>query len=111
MSYKILIVDDEPLIREAIKKKIDGDRTDALEIYMACDGFEALEMSRTIYPDIIITDIKMPEMDGIELIGKIYEMKQTPECIIISGYSDFEYAKSAIKLGVKEYMLKPVDAI
>lgn len=111
MSYKILITDDEPLILQAIEKKLEADILEKNRIYLANDGLEALEKAKKIHPDIILTDIRMPEIDGIAFISQLHQLGQRPECIIISGYSEFEYAQCAIKLGVKDYILKPIDGV
>lgn len=108
--YRILIVDDEKIERKGISFLIKQMNA-ACELAEAVNGQQALEWLLENEADILLTDVKMPHMDGIELIRKIKEKNINPrmKIIIISGYSDFEYAKLAVKLGVSDYLLKPVD--
>lgn len=106
--FKILVADDEDVIRKGIivilKRELDSN----ICYFEAENGIEALKLYKEHLPQLIITDIRMPFCDGLNLIKNIREIGYSPTFIIISGYADFEYAKSAIKLGVKEYVLKPV---
>ena len=88
--YKILIVDDEFLIRENIKFSIDSERLPVAVCGLAKNGQEAYEMITALDPDIIITDIKMPVMDGIALLGKLKENDIKKNVIVVSGYDDYE---------------------
>jgi two-component system, response regulator YesN len=107
--YKILIVDDEKMIRLGIKAMIDRVFSDDFITVTAFDGMDAIEKIQNEKIDILITDIKMPRMDGITLIKQIQSMEiPMPATIILSGFDDFEYAKTAIKCRVKDYLLKPV---
>ncbi len=107
--YRVLIVDDEPMIRKGLRETVEWDNL-GLEIAgEAGDGISALEIIESNLPHILITDIKMPKMDGIELIRTIKELGLSMKIMILSGYSDFEYMKDAIKLGVDSYLLKPID--
>ncbi len=107
--YRVLIVDDEPMIRKGLRETVEWDSL-GLEISgEAGDGISALEIIDSNPPHILITDIKMPEMDGIGLIRAIKELGLDMKIMILSGYSDFEYMKDAIKLGVDSYLLKPID--
>ena len=106
--YQILIVDDEKIERRGIRfllKKMGIE----LEIYEAANGKEALEILQEKEIDILCTDVKMPFMNGLELIQQILPKKPELCVVIFSGYSEFEYAKHAIQLGVYNYILKPVD--
>lgn len=108
--YKIMIVDDEAEVREAIKRKIDWK---ILGFEIAADaenGRDALEKAETLDLDVVMTDIKMPFMDGLELGAELSKRKPNLKLIIFSGFDAFEYAQEAIKLNVVEYVLKPVDA-
>jgi len=108
--FKILLVEDEIFMRKGIIKLIDWGRLGFEIAYEAGNGQEALEILKNEKVDVIITDIKMPVMDGIELIKKISEkFENKPPIIIISGYNEFEFAKAAIKYGVNDYLLKPID--
>uniref|UniRef100_A0A7C5Z8A5 Response regulator n=1 Tax=Caldicellulosiruptor owensensis TaxID=55205 RepID=A0A7C5Z8A5_9FIRM len=108
--FKILLVEDEIFMRKGIIKLIDWDRLGFEVAYEAGNGQEALEILKSEKVDVIITDIKMPVMDGIELIKRVSEkFENKPAIIIISGYNEFEFAKAAIKYGVNDYLLKPID--
>lgn len=107
--YKLLIADDEAWIRERIVNTIDWSKVGAKVIGEACDGKEALEKVESLIPDIIITDIRMPCISGLEFIQELKQRGLNTEIIIISGYSDFDYAQKAVKFGVRDYLLKPVD--
>ncbi|WP_374717269.1 response regulator transcription factor [Geobacillus thermodenitrificans] len=110
MSYKILIVDDEPIICQGLSQTIPWENYDIEVVGAVYNGKEAINQI-SIHPeiDIVITDIRMPNVDGLELSAFIKTNFPNIRVIIISGYDDFEYAKRAIKLGVKDYLLKPVD--
>lgn len=104
--YKVLIVDDELLIQVGVKSMIDKG-TDVQVIGVASNGKNALEIMENDFPDIIITDVKMPVMDGIELIENIKnKYKNPPVFIILTSYEDFDMARKAIKYNVKEYLIK-----
>ncbi|MCI8506316.1 MAG: response regulator [Lachnospiraceae bacterium] len=108
--YKIMIVDDEEEVRKAIVKKMDWESLGFEVVADAENGMEALEKAETLELDVILTDIKMPFMDGLEL-GRILQEKHSPiKLILFSGFDEFEYAKEAIRLNVMEYVLKPVNA-
>ena len=108
--YRILIVDDEKIERKGVSFLIRQMDVEC-EITESLNGQAALEWLEANEADILITDVKMPHMDGIELIKQIKERNINPlmKIVIVSGYSDFEYAKLAVKLGVSDYLLKPVD--
>ena len=108
--YKIMIVDDEAEVRQAIARKIDW-RAVGFEIVAdAENGRDALEKAETLELDVVLTDIKMPFMDGLELGAELARRKPNLKLIVFSGFDEFEYAKEAIKLNVVEYVLKPVNA-
>lgn len=106
---QVLIVDDEEIIRRGIRNKIAKLNGNYEVIGEASDGEEALVKAMTLCPDVIITDIKMPKLDGLMLIEKIAKQLQNTLFIIVSGYQDFSYAQKALKLGVCDYLLKPID--
>jgi two-component system response regulator YesN len=107
--YKLLIVDDEPVIITGIKKLINFDDLSISEVFEAASGKEALEIISKNSIDIILTDINMPDMDGLQLAKKLREYSKNIKIAIITGYDYFEYALSAIKTGVDDYLLKPVS--
>lgn len=105
--YSVFIVDDEGIVREGIRNKIDWENTDFSVAGEAADGEIALSMIQDIKPDILITDIKMPFMDGLELAKMVKKSQPWVRIIILSGHDEFEYAKKAISLGIDDYLLKP----
>ena len=107
--YKVMIVDDEKCIRKGLQILINWGEYGFSAEDEAANGMEALRLLEREKFDVIITDIRMPRMDGLELAKQIYEMNIRTNIIIISGYKDFEYARSAIEFGVKRYILKPID--
>ena len=102
---KLLVVDDEIWIRERISKEIPWESVQAEVVGTAEDGQEALEMAEELEPDIIITDIRMPGFDGIELLRELRKKSLDIKVILLSGYNDFSYAKEAIKYGAFDYIL------
>lgn len=107
---KILLVEDDFIVRQGILYSIDW-KSHHLEICgEAMNGEQGYDMAINMQPDIIITDIRMPVMDGLQLAEKIKKVHPEMEIIILSGYDDFSYAKEAIHIGVHEYLLKPIDA-
>lgn len=106
--YNILIVDDEKIERNGIRFLIKQFGLD-LVIHEANNGLKALEFLKQNQVDILLTDVKMPFMDGIELCSEVRKRGWNMKILIFSGYSEFEYARMAVKLGVSDYILKPVD--
>ena len=107
--YKVLIVDDERIIREGIASSIDWGQYGFSLCGVAENGIDAYNRIKQDAPDVVITDIKMPGMDGLELISKVHEEFPQIIFIILSGYGEFEFANKAMKYGVKYYLLKPCD--
>ncbi|ROR31705.1 two-component system response regulator YesN [Mobilisporobacter senegalensis] len=107
--YRIMLVDDEEEVRTSIIKKVEWEKIGFQIIGDAENGREALEMAALLEPDVVITDIKMPFMDGLTLGEKLREILPSVKIVIFSGFDDFEFAKQAIKLNVVEYVLKPVN--
>jgi two-component system response regulator YesN len=105
--YKVLLVDDERMIIEGISKVMNWSAYHTELIGTARNGLEAFEFISEQSPDIVITDIRMPGLDGIELISKVREQGLPVQFIMLSGFGEFDYAKSAMKYGVKHYLLKP----
>ncbi|KRG15063.1 hypothetical protein ACA30_07730 [Virgibacillus soli] len=106
--FKVLIVDDEPTIREGLAALIPWEEYRISQVETAKNGEEALQLHEMLSPDLMIVDIKMPGMTGIELIERIRRKDPLVHFIILSGYAEFEYAKSAISVGVEGYLLKPI---
>lgn len=108
--YKILIVDDEPLVRKSIVKKLEWEALGFSDVYEAENGVEALEKALLYCPHLILTDIRMPFMDGLELSAKVKELLPSTYIVILSGHDEFKYAQDSIKLGILDYILKPLGA-
>ncbi len=106
--YRVLIADDEPKVSQLIKNLIQWEPLGLQLVGIANDGIKALEMIEMYRPDIVITDIRMPGFDGIELIKRAKLSHADIDFIIISGYQHFDYAHNAIKYNVKDYLLKPL---
>ncbi|MDK2808624.1 MAG: two-component system, response regulator YesN [Clostridiales bacterium] len=106
--YKVLLVDDEPEVMLAVIKKMDWENLGFEVVGYAQNGEEALEMAELEVPDVVMTDIKMPFMDGLTLSKKLKETYAGIKIIIFSGFDEFEYAREAIKIEVEEYILKPM---
>ncbi|KIL40575.1 hypothetical protein SD70_12560 [Gordoniibacillus kamchatkensis] len=107
--YSLLIVDDEKWVRQGLRSTIDWEAEQIEVLGEAQDGEEALELIRERPPDIIITDIKMPHMDGLALIEEVKNSNLPSKIIIVSGYSDFSSAQKAIRYGAADYVLKPIE--
>ncbi|HPQ46180.1 MAG TPA: response regulator [Clostridia bacterium] len=106
--FKVLLVDDEEEVRQGIRDRIDWPRFNLEVCGEAENGREALELFDECIPDIVITDINMPFMDGLELAERIKEEYPTVKVVILTGFDDFKFAQTAIKHGVSDYILKPV---
>lgn len=109
MAMKVAVVEDKPLIRRAITETIDWLAMDCELVASAGDGLEGKKIIDDIKPDIIITDIRMPDMDGLQLAAYAAEALDSCKVIVITGYQDFAYAKECVRLGVFEYILKPIN--
>ncbi|MDN4599620.1 response regulator transcription factor [Paenibacillus sp. F6_3S_P_1C] len=105
----VMLVDDEPLIVKGMQAIIDWDQNNMQIAGTACNGLEALAMMDEGPVDLIITDIMMPQMTGLELIREIKERNPYTKFIILSGYEEFKYVREGISLGVENYLLKPVN--
>ena len=105
--YSVFLVDDEPIVLEGIRTKIDWESAGFSFAGEATDGEIALSMIHELKPDILITDIKMPFMDGLELAAAIKKTQPWIKIIILSGHDEFDYAKKAISIGIEDYLLKP----
>ena len=110
MPYKVFLIEDESFTREGIRTKVDWQSVGFEFCGEAADGEMALPLIEAKQPEVIITDIKMPFMDGLQLSKIIREYMPWVKIIIISGHDEFEYARAALKLGVTEYLLKPITS-
>ncbi|WP_438446056.1 response regulator transcription factor [Gorillibacterium sp. sgz5001074] len=110
--YKVMLVDDEMFVRQGLRSLMDWESLGYSVAGEAENGEEALQLIRDIDPDLVITDIRMPVLDGLELIKRVSEETvHDPSFIIVSGYHDFKYAQQAIRYGVHDYVLKPIDEV
>ena len=109
-KIKVFLVEDEVIIRSGVKKSINWEQEGYEFVGEASDGELAYPMILKEKPDILITDIRMPFMDGLELSRLVKKELPDIKILILSGYDEFEYAKKAIKIGVTEYLLKPISA-
>ena len=105
----VLIADDEQIIRQGLKSSIDWQALGFVICGEASNGVDALEKIRMYHPDLVLLDIRMPKMYGTELIKVLRNEGFTGEFIILSGYSDFEYAQTALHYGASYYLTKPID--
>ena len=109
-EIKVFLVEDEMVIRRGIKNSIDWEKEGYIFCGEASDGELAYPMIIKEKPDILITDIRMPFMDGLELCKLVKKELPNIKILILSGYDEFDYAKEAIRLGVTEYLLKPISS-
>ena len=107
--FSVLLVDDEELVRVSIRYSISCVLSNVKVVGEAANGEEGIAFVRDQHPDIVITDIRMPRMDGLQMIGAIREESPDTPIIVLSGYADFEYARQAMKFGITDYLLKPVE--
>ncbi|MCF7758274.1 response regulator [Paenibacillus xylanexedens] len=107
---KVLIVDDEYLIRNLLRMRIDWEQQGMTIIGEASDAEEALEQVELLRPDIVFTDIYMPKMDGIGLSGILMERYPNLKIVVVTGHDEFEYARQSVKLGISDFILKPIRA-
>lgn len=106
---KLLIADDEEHIRDGLARMIDWNGMGITIVGCAADGLETYQMIVEHRPDVVLTDIKMPNMSGLELIERTVKENIAPIYVVVSGYSDFEFAQKAMRFGVMYYLLKPVS--
>lgn len=104
---KVLIVEDEEMIRKGIVLTVDWAALDCVVVGEATNGVQGLEAARRLEPSLIITDLKMPQMDGIEMLTALRAEGCTAYIIILTAYDNFAYAQSALRLGAVDYLLKP----
>jgi two-component system response regulator YesN len=107
--YSLLIVDDEPLVRRGIKAFVCFEALHITDVYEACNGEEALQIFRQHKPQLVLADINMPKMNGLDLAKIIKQSDPRVKVALITGYDYFDYAVAALKSGVDDYVLKPVS--
>lgn len=104
---KVLIVDDEPLVRRGIALGVDWAAMGCVVVGEAANGEEGIAAVERYSPNLIITDVRMPKMDGIEMMNRLREKGCRAHVIVLTAYSDFSYARSALQFGADDYLLKP----
>ncbi len=109
MNFSVLVVDDEAMPRTVLQNHIPWKELSVTNVYLATDGEEAVEQARRFRPEIIISDIKMPRLNGLEMAAAVREFLPSCQLIFLSGYSDKEYLKKAIKLRAASYVEKPLN--
>ncbi len=109
-TYSVLLVDDEEEIRAGISRKIDWLSLGFDLVGQAENGADALDLAEQLQPDVVLTDIKMPFMDGLELCRHLRQSLPAAKLVVFSGFDDFEYARKAVGMGVSEYIMKPINA-
>lgn len=107
--YRVMVVDDEPIVRKAIADQIAWEKYQISIVKTAAHAIEALDYLREHDVELMLVDVRLPVMDGLELIRRVRQLNREIEFVVISGYSDFTYAQQAVRLGVRDYLLKPVD--
>ena len=105
--WKVLLVEDESLIRKGIRMTVNWGALNCMVVGEAENGEEGLKAVSELHPDLIITDLRMPKMDGLEMLKKLREEGNEAAVIVLTAYDQFSYAQSALRLGVVDYLLKP----
>ncbi|MFE5322690.1 response regulator [Paenibacillus sp. NPDC056579] len=109
MAYRILLIDDERWVRTSLKRVIEKTELPFTVVKEASHGLEGLDWLKEHEADLIITDVKMPVMEGLQFVREIRERSREQHIIVISGYDDFHYVQQALRSGVYDYLLKPVE--
>ena len=107
--YQVLFAEDELLVRLGLQNSIDWKAYDMELAAQADNGLQAYELFQKVRPDVVITDIRMPGLNGLELMRKLRAEENPVSVVFISGYAEFEYAREAISLGAFDYLLKPIE--
>lgn len=105
---RIVVVEDELRVRHSLVKCIQKIDPEYCVVAEADNGYEGIKMILDYEPDVVITDIQMPKVDGLNMIRQVKNMNLNPVFIILSGYAEFEYAQEGVRLGIKDYLLKPI---
>lgn len=106
--YKVLVIDDELMIKRSLSALIQRSGTDFEVVGEAENGCEGLELARQHHPHLVLTDIRMPKLDGLELVEELNRLMPDVMTVLVSGYGEFDYAQHALRHGVFDYLLKPV---
>ena len=109
--FKVVIVDDEPLIVRSVKSQIEALDKEFQVVASANDGMTALTLIEEVKPDLVFIDIAMPVMDGFQLLESLRAKENNIPVVILSGYQEFSYARKAIRLGVLDYLIKPLNPV
>ncbi|MDF2670241.1 MAG: two component transcriptional regulator, AraC family, partial [Paenibacillus sp.] len=109
MKYKVVVIDDKPLIRQAIVQTIPWEKLNCVVVGQAEDGIEGKRLILELAPDILVTDIKMPGLSGLDLAEVMSITFPMSRTILVTGYQDFEFAKRAVRLGVFDFIVKPIN--
>ncbi|MDR1638452.1 MAG: response regulator, partial [Clostridiales bacterium] len=109
MSYSVVVVEDEPDIANGLKKLVERLSPECKVVGVAHDGEEGMQKIQYFNADIVLTDIRMPGMDGIEMIKRLKSLGCNAQFVILTGYAEFSYARSAVRLGVCDYLTKPIE--
>ena len=107
--YQIFIIDDEPMIIKGLKELVPWEEINCKICGTAKNGEEGLQMITKLQPDIVISDIRMPKLNGLQMIEKLKEVTKGTKFIVLTSYREFDYAQKAIELGVMKYLLKPTN--
>lgn len=107
--YKVVVVEDEKIVRQGIVHSTNWTAVDCMVVGEAENGEAGIEVIEKLRPDLVITDIKMPKMTGIEMIEELHKREIKPYVIFLTAYDDFSYARQGIRLGVSDYVLKPFE--
>ncbi len=108
--YRLMLVDDEPEIRDGLQEIIQWEQEGFQVVGVAENGLEALQVAQAVSPDLVVTDIRMPFMDGLEMARRMRKMLPTVQFVVLSGYDEFDYARQAIQIQIKDYVLKPISS-
>ena len=106
---KLVIAEDEDIIRMGLVQTIDWQAMEVELVGEAADGMEALEQVKKLQPDVLLTDIRMPRLSGLELADKVLAMGQRTRVVFLTSYAEFDYAREALRLQAVDYLLKPVE--
>ncbi|MDD3213181.1 MAG: response regulator [Eubacteriales bacterium] len=105
--YRLMLVDDEPEIRDGLLEIIDWPKEGFEVVGVAENGLEALQIAESVTPDLVVTDIRMPFLDGLEMARRMRAILPTVQFIVLSGYDEFEYARQAVQIQIEDYILSP----